>query len=233
MICIINKPLLYHDLYQKKPDYHHNSKYTPNSWTSSVESAQYMGHKLQTCLYLNRRISQKPYRWFLTIYFHRLMTPETISEQWTEICGRLRRNGLIAFWIREFTIKSKVHYHLLIVNDISQKELERIVEKSVTRNPNTGTWHKQVKPINKDWNLLAYIAKSKVSGFVKGKYTVDKYAKKTTSLSSQFGTSQAWKDRRFLDKTLVGYMENGSKARSQNRQRTIRQKSFRIWSEIL
>ena len=169
-----NNPILF----QKKPVFQTNSKFFPKSWTASITSYLYMANKLRSCLWQNLQISTKSYRWFLTVYFWREMTAKEIVDLWAKISRKLNQKGIVAFWIREPTKTNKVHYHLLVVNNISQKDLEKIVEESFPLRSSVGGWHKKIEPITNAWNLLGYLVKAKIPGTVKGKSVIDRYGKK-------------------------------------------------------
>ncbi len=165
-------------LFQKTPLFQTKSKFLPKDWTSCLKSYFYMANKLRSCLWSNLKLSNFTYRWFLTVYFWREMTAKEISSLWSKISLKLKRKGIVAFWIREPTRTNKVHYHLLIVNNTPKKELERIVDESFPLRSVVGGWHKKNLPISNPWNLIGYIVKAKIPGFCKGKSVVDRYAKK-------------------------------------------------------
>jgi hypothetical protein len=93
----------------------------------------------------------------------------------------LRDNGIVALWIREPTKSNKVHYHLILRNKISRKELEKSIRAALPQKQpgqKRAGWHKSIRLVNYDWQLAHYVTKAKITGYIKGQRVADYYARK-------------------------------------------------------
>lgn len=111
------------------------------------------------------------------------MNPDEIHAFWKDATDKLRPKGLVALWVREFTLKSKAHYHLLVRSSHTKRELEKLIESSLPKR-NVVDWHKQIlpvakPPVNQPDRLLYYITKARLPVRTKAgaKPNLDRYAK--------------------------------------------------------
>src|SRR5690606_22295191 len=105
------------EIFQKNPPFSKPSQFIAKGWTDSIEGYVNEAKKLATCIINNRRAGRQ-YPWFLTIYIRAMLSPNQITAQWTKVCRNLRSHGIVAIWVREPTKAGKVHYHLLVCNEI-------------------------------------------------------------------------------------------------------------------
>ena len=140
-------------------------------WVDSLSSYENEAHKLTRCLEINRQLAGSNYRWFVTINFEIYMTPVEIQLSWKRATDNLRRRGLVAIWIREFTKKSTVHYHLLVRSQHTQEDLTSLIESALPNRKKT-PWHfhldsVKLPPKNQPDRLLHYITKARLAVKVK------------------------------------------------------------------
>ena len=142
-----------------------------------MEGYLYEAKKLTRCILDNRKLMNRPYSWFVTIYVWQVLTPKEITEVWTKACRSLRLQGIAAIWVREPTRNNKCHYHLLISNPIERNTLAKLIESAMPKRKELG-WHKRIQPVTNEWRLAHYITKAKIKGTKKGRPVADKYASK-------------------------------------------------------
>jgi hypothetical protein len=176
------------EIFQRKPVFSKPSTFRPKSWCDTTEGYLHEAKKLTTLLIRNRKLMGVPYRWFLTIYVDFHQSPQEVSAWWTKATRNLKAKRLNALWVREPTRSNKVHYHLLVRNNISKADLTAIVEESLPSRK-LGRWHKNIKPVGtNDWRLLHYITKAKLAGKTKkGAVITDLYAKKRMLFKKKLG----------------------------------------------
>jgi tetrahydromethanopterin S-methyltransferase subunit F len=165
-------------IYQQKPAFNKSILYKPKGWTDSVQSYINEARKLKTLILRNRRLMGEPYTWHVTINVETVQTPEQIADLWEKAKRSLRDSGIVAVWIREPTKSNKVHYHLILRNKISRKELEKVIKAAMPQKQpgqKRAGWHKSIKPVTDDWQLAHYVTKAKISGYVKGQWVPDYY----------------------------------------------------------
>ena len=182
-----NKPT---PLYQKKPVFKKPSQFRAKGWTETVEGYQAEARQLSRCIVDNRRLMGTSYSWLVTINVEVVQTARQITDLWAAVCRNLRRKGIVALWVREPTRSGKVHYHVLVRDDIAETDLRRIVRESMPDlgKPTPGGrrqgWHMKPQRVEHDWRLALYMTKAKVAGVVKGKEVDDYYEGKRLLFST-------------------------------------------------
>lgn len=178
-------------LYQRNPPKEKRNRYRlkdgnlapEKGWTDSLASYEYESNKNTRCLEINRTLAKSNYQWFVTINIRKYMSPIEINDFWKKATEKLRRKKLICCWFREYTKKSKVHYHLLVSSSHTKRELEKLIESSLP-NRSKIDWHKRIIPVerppeNQPDRLLYYITKARLTVRTKvgEKPNHDRYAK--------------------------------------------------------
>jgi hypothetical protein len=125
----------------------------------------------------NQHLTKRSYTWHVTINIEIVQGPKEATDLWKQICRRLGRRGIVAIWVREPTRSGKIHYHIILKNEIKQTDLERAIKESMPARSELG-WHKSIQRVTSDWRLAHYITKAKVPGWVGGKWVEDIYAPK-------------------------------------------------------
>jgi len=165
------------EIFQRKPEFFKPSQFKLKSWTDTIAGYQHEANKLTTCILKNRKLLGRSYRWFVTIYIWDVMPPKEAAALWTKVCRNLRRQGIVALWVREPTKKNKVHYHLLVSSQQTEQQLLAAIEAAMPPRKTVG-WHKSIDPVDDRWWLAFYITKAKIRGYYKGNLVPDKYATK-------------------------------------------------------
>lgn len=209
------------EIFQAKPLFSKPSQFKAKSWTETIEGYQYEAKKLTTCILNNRKLLGRPYSWFVTIYIWDVMPPNEAAKLWTKVCRNLRRLGIIALWVREPTKKNKVHYHLLVSSQQTEKDLLATIEAAMPPRSEVG-WHKNIKAVDNRWWLPFYITKAKIKGKFKGKTVPDKYASKRLLFQSKtqlrkHGTigkfwiksiAQLWKEVQLVEQRIANGLQD-------------------------
>ena len=131
---------------------------------------------------------KRPYTWAVHLNISDDLTPKEAAAQWTKTCRSLRLKGIVAIWVREPNKSNKVHYHLMVKNQIGKKQLERAIEESMPSRKLL-RWRKRVEPIKNEFRLAHYLTKAKISGYIKGRQVADFHRTKRLL----FKTNRAWK----------------------------------------
>ena len=153
----------YKSIYQDEPRYfpEKNTYHQPRGWTDSV--AGYINEAKREARRLNdnRKLANANYRWLITINVEVEQTPSEIKASWSGATRRLRRSGLVAHWTIEPTLSNKVHYHLLVLGEHTEKELRGMVKKAMVGIKH----HCNVRPIPQDdgsqFDFCCYVVKAK------------------------------------------------------------------------
>jgi len=164
-------------IYQQKPPFRKASSFKLKSWTDTVEGYINEAKQLTLCILRNRRAMNRPYTWAVHINVNVVQTPKQTTDLWTKACLKLRRKGIVALWIREPNKANKVHYHLIVKNNIGKKELEQAIEAAMPSRTHV-RWRKRVEPIRNEWYYCHYITKAKVGGYIHGQRIADLYMRK-------------------------------------------------------
>jgi hypothetical protein len=126
------------------------------------------------------------YTCHVTINIEVVHAPKQIADVWTKVVRTLRRKGIMALWVREPTKAGGIHYHLLLRNEIGEKELAKVIDgampnfKVQTAKRVRKGWHakyQRIKP-DEEWQILHYVSKAKIAGYRGGKPVDDFYANK-------------------------------------------------------
>lgn len=166
------------EIFQRHPLLSKPSQFRPKSWTETIEGYLHEAKKLSVCILKNRKLLGRPYSWFVTLYVWDVMTPKEAAALWSKASRNMRRHGITALWIREPTKKNKIHYHMLVSSQQSEKDLAEVIEASMPSRKVVG-WHKSIDAINERWWWLAfYITKARVKGEYQGRLVPDKYLTK-------------------------------------------------------
>lgn len=213
-------------MYQKRPVFRKPSQFRPKGWTETVEGYLSEARQLARTLIDNRRLMGRTYScsWHLTINVEVSQTPEQITDLWVKACRNLRRKGLVALWVREPTRNGHVHYHLVVKSRTGQRDVRRIVRESM---PELGVttptgrrrlgWHMKLQPVTNDWQLVHYVAKAKIAGYINGVKVDDYYKNKRLLFSpnldlKKYGTigefwerpkAALWQDVRDKEKKIA------------------------------
>lgn len=164
-------------IYQQIPPFSKATSFKLKSWTDTVEGYINEAKQLTLCILRNRHAMKRSYTWAVHINVNVVQTPKQITDLWTKACRNLRRKGIVALWIREPNKANKVHYHLVVKNNIGKKELEQAIEEAMPSRA-TVRWRKRVEPIKNEWYYCHYITKAKVSGYINGLRIADLYMRK-------------------------------------------------------
>ena len=227
--------------FQLKPLWTKSSNFKLKSWTETVQGYLNEAQNLTTCLIRNRELTRQRYTWFLTIYVDVIMQPKAINDWWKKATRNLKRNGIVAIWVREPTRTNKVHYHLLLRSNHSRDELEKNIEISLP-NRTLGRWHKNFKPVRrKDGRLLRYITKAKTSGKTKaGIQVADLYRKKRLLFKSGLGIRKVgtignfwFKNRDFVWKDVIAREKRIAEGLAQKNIKRLAEHAFEFVCEYV
>ena len=162
-------------IYQTNPVYSKPSQFKPKGWTNTTCGYIREAKQWALCVLRNRDQMQRPYSWVFHLNLNEEIPFNEISPMWQKVSRKLKSKGIVALWVREANRLNKLHYHILVKNEISKDDLKNAIEfamppRSVVK------WRKRVEPIRfRNW-LCFYIFKAKVAGendngvFVKDKY---------------------------------------------------------------
>jgi hypothetical protein len=175
-------------LYQTDPPYSKPSMYKPKGWTDTVAGYIREAKKLTSCILRNQRLMEQSYQWHVTINFETEQMPEEIRKNWSKVCNRLKKSGIVALWVREISRSNRVHYHLIISSRISKAALEKAIEEAMPPREIIG-WHKRLQRIEEGetWQLAHYITKAQIAGYVNGRPVDDYYASKRLLFRPKLG----------------------------------------------
>lgn len=212
-------------IYQLNPHYTKVLKkgdFPDKGWTETILGAQKEAKKLKYCLVKNKELAGTPYTWFVTVNFHEAMLPKASAALWTKACRKLKDKGVKSFWSREVNSESKLHYHLILLSEHTEKSIKEIFTKSLPKKTEAG-WHFSVKRIAaNDWDLFAYVGKAKEPGLdADGMPIDDRYAEKRLLLKKGIGLrkvgslggfwvnsrARIWADCREVEATIARGLE--------------------------
>jgi hypothetical protein len=164
-------------IYQKRPVLSRPSLHQPKGWTETVEGYLNEAKKLSLCIRRNRKAMKRPYTWAVHINLNQDVPPKQVADDWTDTCRKLRRRGIVALWVREPNKANKVHYHLIVKNPMSMKELRWAIEGAMPPRSKV-KWRLRVEPIRKEWQYVHYITKAKIGGYINGTRVEDRHRAK-------------------------------------------------------
>ena len=160
----------------------------PDKGWDTVLGAQREAHKLKYCLIRNKELANRPYTWFATINFHDVSSPKSAAASWKKSCRKLKEKGAVGGYIREVNTRNRLHYHLLFRSEHTKETLAAIINRSLP-DRSSEPWHMNLKKVRtSDWDLFAYLGKSKVPGKnAAGKMVEDRYAEKRLLMKKKIG----------------------------------------------
>lgn len=173
-------------IFQQYPHFQKASTFRPKGWTETVEGYINEAKQLTQCILRNQQFMGRPYTWAVHINYNVEPPPEQVSPLWSSTCHSLERRGVVAIWVREANRLNKVHYHLLVKNEISEKNLKQAIEDAMPDRDEI-KWRKRVEEIENEWYYAHYMTKAKVAGYVKGRRITDLYAKKRLLFKANLG----------------------------------------------
>lgn len=155
-----------------------SSQHKPKGWTES--EAGYINEAKQwaMCVWRNRKLMKRPYTWAVHINLNEEFPVDQISPMWQKVSSTLRKAGIVALWVREPNRLNKLHYHIIVKNQITEKALKNAIEDAMPSR-SLVQWRKRVEPVKNEWRLCRYIFKAKVQGYnKKGVLVKDLYRSK-------------------------------------------------------
>lgn len=187
-------------LYQPNPDWHKSSNYRPKGWTETVQGYINEARDLTTCILANQKLMGRPYPWFVTVNIEPELTASEHRALWTKVAQRLRYGGVIALWVREPSESNRVHYHMLVKNDVPKTRITEILSAAITV-----PFHHQIEPVKTRIDYAYYVTKGKVAGYVKlpdgtKEWRQDKYAHKRLLFSARTKLKKHGKIGKFWEK---------------------------------
>jgi len=208
-------------LYQEDPDYFKKSPHKLKGWTETVIGYCNEAEKLAQLLQRNKVLMKRPYTWAMSINIEAALSPAEITALWKKVCRKLEAKNVVALWVREPSRSNHCNYHLLVKNELSKLELEDAIEEAM---PERGDirWHKQVHPIESQFQYIRYITKAKTKAFVNGKFILDRYADKRLLFHPNLGLHKVgtigafwekerglmWKDIQAIEKQIGDALAN-------------------------
>ncbi len=150
-------------LYQEKPVYSKPSLHKPKGWCDSILGYQNEAKRWALCLLRNRKTMRRPYTWAVHLNINEHVPVETISPMWAKVKRKLNDRGIVAFWAIEANRLNKLHFHLIVKNEITEANLKKAIDESMPPR-STMKWRKRVEPIKNEWRLCHYVVKARVSG---------------------------------------------------------------------
>lgn len=150
-------------LYQENPAYSKPSLHKPKGWTDTVLGYQNEANQWALCLLRNRKAMRRPYTWAVHLNLNEHVPVEAISPMWAKVKRKLNDRGIVAFWTIEVNRLNKLHFHLIVKNEISEADLKKAIDESMPPRSEM-KWRKRVEPIKNEWRLCHYVVKAKVRG---------------------------------------------------------------------
>jgi len=159
-------------IYQTNPIYSKPSLHKPKGWTDSVLGYINEAKQWAMCVLRNRRLMKRPYAWAVHINLNDEYPPDQISPMWKKVARKLEDRGIVCLWVREPNGLNKLHYHIIVKNQISRAELKKAIEDAMPPR-SVVKWRKRIEPIINEWRLCHYVFKAKVRGHSKKGVLVD------------------------------------------------------------
>lgn len=159
-------------LYQENPVFSKPSLHKPKGWTDSVLGYINEAKQWAMCLLRNRRLMKRPYTWTVHINLNEEIPPAQIAPMWNKVTRKLNDRGIVCFWARELNRLNKLHYHIIVKNNISKDALKQAIEDAMPSR-SVVKWRKRVEEIKNEWRLCHYVVKAKVRGRNKKGVMVD------------------------------------------------------------
>jgi hypothetical protein len=118
------------------------------------------------CVLRNRKLMKRPYTWAVHINLNEEYPPDQIGPMWKKAARKLEDRGIVALWAREPNRLNKLHYYIIVKNQISKAELKKAIEDAMPPR-SVVQWRKRVEPIINEWRLCHYVFKAKIKGRAK------------------------------------------------------------------
>ena len=192
-------------IYQKKPPFSKPSQFKPKGWTDSIEGYIREAKKFRTQLFLNRKLTNDGYTFHVVINFDKLLTPQELRDIWSKATLTMKRRGVVAVWVMEPTRSGKFHFHLLLRNKTTKKQLEQAIKDAMPQkqpDQKRSGWRKKIVAVKdgEEWELENYIVKAKQEGYVKGQWSQDRYTHKRLLFVPKLGLKKVGKIGEFWAK---------------------------------
>ncbi|MBX9679115.1 MAG: hypothetical protein K2X38_10165 [Gemmataceae bacterium] len=165
-------------MYQIKPVYSRPSLHPPKGWTDTTLGYINEAKQWSMCVIRNRKLMKRTYTWAVHINLNREYPPDDISPMWKKVARKLEDRGIVALWVREPNRLNKLHYHIIVKNEISRADLMRSIDDAMPPRSEV-VWRKRIEPVINEWRLCYYVFKAKVKGYdKKGIFSTDLYRAK-------------------------------------------------------
>jgi hypothetical protein len=118
------------------------------------------------CVLRNRKLMKRPYTWAVHINLNEEYRPDQVSPMWKKVARKLEDRCIVALWVREPNRLNKLHYHIIVKNQISKADLKKAIEDAMP--PwSVVKWRKRVEQIKNEWRLCHSVFKAKAKGRTK------------------------------------------------------------------
>lgn len=139
-----SQQFVHEQIFQSEPKPWLKKSFPLNGWTETIAGYQNEAHRLSCCICRNLKYQPEPYRWRLTVHFHREMSVLEIRQVWAAACKKLQRRGVVALWVREPTPNNRCHYHLIVTRPVAKEALADALEASLPDRKDV-RWHKHIR----------------------------------------------------------------------------------------
>jgi hypothetical protein len=150
-------------IFQTNPVYSKPSQYQPKGWTESVLAYIREATQWAMCVLRNRSLMKRSYTWAVHINLNEEIPPDQISPMWKKVARKLEDRGIVCLWVREPNRLNKLHYHIIVKNQIHKADLKRVIEEAMPPR-SVVKWRKWIEPIINEWRLCHYVFKAKIKG---------------------------------------------------------------------
>ncbi len=163
-----NPPLLF----QEDPlgSHGNNLRFNEKSWTDTIVGYLNESRRFVQCVMANMTLMHRPYTWLVNLNIEQELTPKEICSHRARFSRKMRQSGIVAVSVIEPTWPNRVHYHLLLSSQQSEKELRRIIAESM---PTDIPFHSWVERIYNPLWWARYIVKAKAEGILNGRVSKD------------------------------------------------------------
>ena len=128
-------------IYQTDPVYSKPSQFKAKGWTDSTLGYINEAKQWAMCIVQNRQMMKRPYTWAVHINLNEELPAKDIGPMWDKGKRKLKERGIVCLWVREPNSLNKVHYHIIVKNHISQKELKNAIDRQRTHPTGCSTRH--------------------------------------------------------------------------------------------
>jgi len=174
-------------LFQTNPTFSKPSQFKAKGWTETVEGYINEAKKWAMCINRNRKLMKRPYTWVVHLNLNEVVSPDYVAPMWVKTTRKLNRKGVVCLWVREVNRLNKIHYHIIVKNQISADALKEAIEYAMPPRSEV-MWRKRVEPIESQWYLAYYVVKAKIAGRTKkGRMVKDLYRPKRLLFKPHLG----------------------------------------------